>query len=311
VVSQVTDQEYQMPVKDFNELLYQKAVESAARRGIPRSMVPPISRYTISNYEKIIGAKRKSSESTTWARADAQGDIRNAVSFAVMNSLMVPLTEPDLIINSDATQYTVGGGAKRVQVIMISRDEAQEGPIKSKPQKSDGGLMAYFKKHYATVSAMGCSATPVFMATDDNMKVDDIDVYAVPGLGNGTDVGCEGLLVFLKTRVPTIPFYIWFIKEVLVPFVTDIRSAAGGCLDGKLAWFQLDGEAEQIAPYQLKEVQTLLKDNNIVVEKPPGGTTSWTQPLDRGNYFKASKTALKNIKDSDAARFKLGSGLLE
>jgi hypothetical protein len=178
VVSQVTDQEYQMPVKDFNELFYQKAVESAARRGVPRSMVPPISRYTISNYEKIIGAKRKSSESTTWARADAQADIRKAVSFAVMNSLMEPLTEPDLIIISDATQCTVGGGAKRVQVIMISQDEAQKGPIKSKPQKSDGGLMAYFVKHYATVSAMGCSATPVFIATDDNMKVDNIDVYA-------------------------------------------------------------------------------------------------------------------------------------
>jgi hypothetical protein len=193
---------------------------------------------------------------------------------------------------------------------MISRDEAQKGPIKSKPQKSDGGLMAYFVKHYATVSAMGCSATPVFIATDDNMKVDDIDVYAVPGLGNGTDVGCEGLLVFLKTRVPTVPFSIWFIKEVLVTFVTDIRSAAGGCLDGKLAWFQLDGEAEQIAPYQLKDVQTLLKDNNIVVGKPPGGTTSWTQPLDLGNYFKARKTALKNIKDSDAARFKLLVGAI-
>jgi transposase len=136
VAAQVTDQEYQVPVEDFKKLLYKKAVESATKRGIPKSMVPPISRQTIATYEKNIGAKRKSSESTTWARADAQADIRNAVSFAVMNSLVVPLTEPDLIINSDATQYTVGGGAKRVQVIMIPRipaNEALKGPCPKSP----------------------------------------------------------------------------------------------------------------------------------------------------------------------------------
>jgi hypothetical protein len=37
VAAQVTDQEYQVPVENFKKLLYQKAVESATKRGIPKS----------------------------------------------------------------------------------------------------------------------------------------------------------------------------------------------------------------------------------------------------------------------------------
>jgi hypothetical protein len=45
VAAQVTDQEYQVPIENFKTLLYQKAVESATKRGIPKLMVPPISRF--------------------------------------------------------------------------------------------------------------------------------------------------------------------------------------------------------------------------------------------------------------------------
>ena len=39
----------------------------------------------------------------------------------------------------------------------------------------------------------------------------------------------------------------------------------------------------------------LLHSNNIVVGKLPASTTSFTQPCDVGNCFKATKTALKNL----------------
>ena len=51
---------------------------------------------------------RQNVEPVTNARHKAVNDIFNAISFAVMNQTIVPLCEPQLIINYDATQYQVG-----------------------------------------------------------------------------------------------------------------------------------------------------------------------------------------------------------
>jgi hypothetical protein len=51
--------------------------------------------------------KQANAEATTTARDLAVSDIRNAVSFAAMNKLMVPLVNPELILNVDATSFTV------------------------------------------------------------------------------------------------------------------------------------------------------------------------------------------------------------
>jgi hypothetical protein len=61
--------------------------------------------------------------------------------------------------------------------------------------------------------------------------------------------------------------------------------------------FQLDGEPLQIQCYQENSILEILEESFIIVGKPPASTTEISHTCDRGNVFKASKTALKNISD--------------
>ena len=58
---------------------------------------------TKGRYRVKIKAKCSNGEKTTEARAKAVADIRNAISFGVMNQIMVNSVHPALILNSDAT----------------------------------------------------------------------------------------------------------------------------------------------------------------------------------------------------------------
>ncbi len=61
------------------------------------------SRTTLGRLELELGIYTGNTEETTDARAIAVAAVRNAVSFAV-----APLIDPHLILNADATQFTVG-----------------------------------------------------------------------------------------------------------------------------------------------------------------------------------------------------------
>jgi hypothetical protein len=293
----ITGQEFQKRTPAFVKDINAKAKETNILRGIPSGLAKPVSRRTMGKYEKKFVTKTANADKATVARAEARQDVRNAVSFAVMNALVVPMTSPELIINADATQYTVGGGVDNTQVKYCGEIK---GPIKTLPEKMDGGLTSYFIKHYATINALGFSSDPVYIASDDSMGVEDFDVHSVQGLSNSTDPRAKGYLCFMNTRTPNAAFYEWYMRSVLVPFVLMLRTVHD--LDVSVpAWFQIDGEAEQLSPYETGALQELLRETNIIVGKLPGGTTSWTQALDKGEYFRGSKGTLKTIKDSDAA----------
>ena len=66
---------------------------------------------------------RQNVEPVTNARHKAVNDILNAISFAVMNQTIVPLCEPQLIINYDATQYQVGYHANELIECIVLRSE--------------------------------------------------------------------------------------------------------------------------------------------------------------------------------------------
>ena len=75
-----------------------------------------LSPRTKKRIEQELEIKTGNAETTTNARALAVADIQNAVSFAAMNSLMVPLSHPAMIMNVDGTQFTVGCNKGKVQV---------------------------------------------------------------------------------------------------------------------------------------------------------------------------------------------------
>jgi hypothetical protein len=86
--------------------------------------------------------------------------------------------------------------------------------------------------------------------------------------------------------------------EYVCDFAQKLRTAWVLTIDAP-AWFQLDGEAIQIAPF--KDPATVEHFGNycIICGKPPASTTEVTQPCDCGNCFKGSKTCFKDIKDAD------------
>ncbi|MBC7766480.1 hypothetical protein H7Y21_00595 [Arenimonas sp.] len=58
--------------------------------------------------EEELGITSGKAKPTTHARLIACAFIKNAISFAAMNALMVPKCHPTLVLNSDATQFEVG-----------------------------------------------------------------------------------------------------------------------------------------------------------------------------------------------------------
>ncbi|KAJ1394479.1 hypothetical protein B484DRAFT_472798, partial [Ochromonadaceae sp. CCMP2298] len=246
--------------------------------------------------EAELGVNTKNAETTTHARAEACADVRNAVSMAAMNMLMVPKSNPHIILNVDATQFTVGDAMKKQRVKFTGKPK---GPLKATPVEGEGGLTCMFIKFYCTINAAGQVAKPIYIVDSPHMPAGEIDVHEVAGLGIGSGTDTSGYVVYMHGRVPGKKFYVWYLREVLLKWVWALRQTFD-IEDTVPAWFQLDGEAAQIAPF-LEDIgiQQMLKEHNIVVGKPPASTTEITQALDKGPLFKTSKCKLLTIKESD------------
>ena len=104
----------------------------------------------------------------------------------------------------------------------------------------------------------------------------------------GTGAGCATWLVFFNTRCCNINFFKWLFTEAVIEAIRNVCK-----IYDELASLQLDGEPV------LTEVLQIMETNKTVVSKLPASTTEASQPCDRGNLFKGSKTKLKYIKDRD------------
>jgi transposase len=273
-----------------------KAVSAdAVDAGIASCQVKPISKRTMGRIKKQLKVGEGEAELDTNARALALADVRNALSFAVMNACCVPISTPELIINVDATQFTCGDvkarGSKAAYIGKRPRN------LKVAPIAGESGLTSFFIKLYATINAAGGQARPIYIYADPEMKDGEIDVHEVIGIGAGTSPRETAFIVFSKTRVPQLAFYKWYFRMVLVPWVQELREIYGLTAEVP-AFFHLDGEAAQIAPFlQETQIRQLMKEHNILVGKPPAGTTAATQALDAGPLFMTSKDHLSHTTD--------------
>ena len=93
-----------------------------------------------------------------------------------------------------------------------------------------------------------------------------------------------------------VNFFYWYIKEVLLKFVGNVRQD-WKIPESEFFFFSLDGEMKQLKAF-LKDDRfaTLLTDNRIHGYKHAASTTSVSQPLDTGNVFKAMKTFKRGIQ---------------
>ena len=96
-------------------------------------------------------------------------DIRNLVSFAAANHIMISTTSPHLIINTDATQCKTSGDITKKFMVKVSLGRnSNTGPLKSVISVEKESLPAYFIKYYMVFTAGGSLAPPFFIVADDN-----------------------------------------------------------------------------------------------------------------------------------------------
>ncbi len=165
--------------------------------------------------------------------------------------------------------------------------------IKVVAKKGDASQgMAIFIKFFLLINAAGDMMSPVYVIADNNMLVEELDVYNIKGLGIGAEPGSSAYLCFCKTRSCNRCFFEWLHYTVLTKAFCWLRSVYG-LGEEQPVWFQLDGEPGQIACYELVALQNHLSKMNIAVEKPLASTAEVTQPCNCGNCFKGCKTMLK------------------
>jgi len=193
VVNFVENCKTSIPASLFEDEIHKYAIITAQdRNNTSESQVPRPSRRTLGRLEKRLKIKTGNAELTTNARAIACADVRNAVSMCAAQHLMIPLVDHFLILNMDATQYTVGNNSNEKTKVKFCTRPTKGKSLQVTKAKSNSGITALFIKHYLLISAGGVAADPVYLIADDNMSKEDIDVHVAFGLGNGIGLGSKG-----------------------------------------------------------------------------------------------------------------------
>ena len=112
---------YNMTRATFEGKLDEVVQDTQKRRNIPMTAWTKAKKTCRWQLCADLNLKVAMAEETTPARYKAVADIRNTASFIVMNLLMVSLSSKYLIMNMDATQFTVGSispGGKH-QVVFV------------------------------------------------------------------------------------------------------------------------------------------------------------------------------------------------
>ncbi|KAJ1410748.1 hypothetical protein B484DRAFT_402841 [Ochromonadaceae sp. CCMP2298] len=192
--------------------------------------------------------------------------------------------------------FTCGDkGTQPTKVVYTSHRPKQ---LKTEPTTVSSGV-CYFIKYYATINAAGDQARSIYILADDNMLPGEIDVKEVTGIGSGASSKDISYFVFCKTRCPTIEFYKWYVRIVFIPWVQELREHYEISAEVP-AYFQLDEDAAQIAPFLFDtQIRELCNEHNVLVGKPSGSSTEITQALDAGPCFETSKYYLKPTSDAD------------
>jgi hypothetical protein len=289
----------QLTQVEFHQIVMEEVILTAGNRNIAICDANAPSTSTINRFCKENNISRGNAKKSTTARINAVADVRNTLSFAVMNNLMVPMVHPYLILNSDASQFGVGFDVNEKVVVMYV-DKRGDLNLKAAPNKTDSGITMFFIKWYLLISAGGICGTPVYIIADETVPKGQFRPHKVRNMGYNVGVDNFAWVVFCYSRSCNLEFYKWFNNVVLFEFICLIKETHDLEAPSK-TWYQLDGEQTQIECYNDPAMIKMLEELNIVIGKPPASTTEITQPCDMGNIFKATKSKLKKINDLSVA----------
>ena len=284
-----------------SDVINEIALEEHIKNGKAANTFKPLSKRTVARIKKKVGLKSGNASPSTRARIIACLSIKNAISFAAMNKLMVTNCKPHLILNSDATQFKVGCDSnQKIIVEYVLGIHGRKMSLKAEPDKQSAGIVAFYIKYYLLMSAAGVASDAVYVIQNSFMPAGEIDVYEVHGLQTHSGIEGKGYVVFCESRACNLKFYKWYVQTILIPHVNNIRRLKNFTLQDH-CWYQLDGEEMQIQCFEHQDIIDLLKAANITVGKPPGSTTEITQPCDAGYIFESAKATGKTLNDGDVS----------
>jgi hypothetical protein len=133
------------------------------------------SKRTLARVESEMGIKTGYAEETTDARANAIAYARNAVTFIALNDYLSSSIVPALIVNGDATQFTVGKDPRKKNKVKFVIEDVADGPLKTSSKKKTKGGLLYSIKYYLIISAAGVQSSSVFIVADENMPEGEIE----------------------------------------------------------------------------------------------------------------------------------------
>jgi len=291
VVNALSNLTYQEVDDKYMQMLREAADRTALERQHINRVAAVPSRRWRGRFEKRNDIVSANAVVTTDARAVACADLRNAVSFAAMNQLVLHdyNVKSELILNVDGSAFTVGKGCGMKERVRFVRGKRPTNiPVKVRVQSNKPNRLPYTQKAHILISAGGYQAPPIYIVPDAKMPKQDIDTYKVDGLGVGTDITNHGHIVFMQTRGGNDKFFKWFTETALVSFVREIRKAKGYEEDS-WAYLLLDGEDAQIKVYQDMHLREVLEKEHIILGKPAASTSEITQACDRQDVFRAPK----------------------
>ena len=294
LISAISGQYIQKGEKHFSKRFDQFAKKTSIESNKPiQKQIKRVSDKTKSNFIKQHALNKDNAELTTDARIEACEDVRNAITFAAMNAVVVPLSRIELIMNMDATSFQVGRCYGRQEKAVYKNSRARS--VKMRGTKSNTGL-TFSIKYYMLYTAAGDTAPPVYVIADSNLPPDDCIIYTVPKLGI-TNFG-TGYVIFCHTRCGNEKMYEFLNTTIITEFVLSLRQRYE-IATGPVAWLTLDGEAKQIDVYTSSYMQLHMSELCLEVGKSSAGTTEINQPCDAGKVIKTAKTTLKDVKDDD------------
>jgi hypothetical protein len=262
--------------------------------------ISTISRPTLRSIEKKCNLKKHACEVGTAARMKACASIFHALTFAAANKLHVRrMRNAAQLGNTDGLSVETTGNTKETKCITFgSKKEGQNYKVAPDPENPGEHGLLFSAKMMRSGCACGYEAKNVFILADARMEAEEFDPYEVSGLGQGTDVNSTGYVCFAKTRCGNISFYLWYWKEVLLPFIASLRAKCAIKEDEWFFWTE-DGEAAQIECFNDPAFVKLLRDAKVHVAKGGASATEIEQPCDIDNKHKAIKAVNKNLNMGD------------
>lgn len=279
---------------EFKAMVVSEMEESAKRRNIAVA-APTVSKRTMWNYKKRLNLGARTAQLKTHARIAAEADPRNSFSMGIMNKAFSENLLSSMIFNWDATQYGISPDKDEICIFAKGKDV---GPLTSE----SGGGTYLSVKHYHLHNANGTVASPVFILADDSMEAEEFIWHEVPELSTSTDENGRAYLCRCRTRNANSAFYKWFGKDIVAPFVANIRKNSRCRYPDQSpmrAFVTCDGEQEQIKVFQEDGMLKVFEDVLVDFGKIAASCSGSHQSSDASPLFMAIKKKLQAVDETN------------